>query len=55
MHTDRREVIGWSSRLSAAGDWGRYAAQVVTEGTAEDSSKTYALIFDPHKLQPCEF
>ena len=23
MHTDRREDIGWSSRLSAAGDWER--------------------------------
>jgi len=26
MHTDRREVIGWSSRLSAAGDGQRYAS-----------------------------
>jgi|GEM_PF-3668587 len=26
MHTDRREIMGWSSRLSAAGDWERYAA-----------------------------
>jgi hypothetical protein len=25
MHTDRREVIGWNPRLSAAGDWERYA------------------------------
>jgi hypothetical protein len=24
MHTDRREVIGWNPRLSAAGDWERY-------------------------------
>jgi hypothetical protein len=23
MYTDRREVIGWNSRLSAAGDWKR--------------------------------
>ena len=24
MHTNRREIIGWSSRLSATGDWERY-------------------------------
>jgi len=26
MHTDRQEIVDWSSRLSAAGDWERYAA-----------------------------
>lgn len=29
MHADRRKVISWSLRLSAAGDWERYAAQAV--------------------------
>ena len=33
MHTDRREVIGWSLRLSAAGDWERYAAWVMGNGS----------------------
>ncbi len=28
MHTDRRKVICEYSRLSAAGDWERYAAEI---------------------------
>ena len=28
MHTDRREVISWSSKLSVAGDWERYVAEI---------------------------
>jgi hypothetical protein len=28
MHTDRREVIDWSSRFPAADDWERWAAKI---------------------------
>ena len=27
MHTDHQEIIGWSSSLSAAGDWEHCVAQ----------------------------
>jgi hypothetical protein len=49
MHTGRQSVIGWSPRLSAAGDWERYAAN----GDFTNESSRFVFLVPLHFVDKC--